>query len=178
MSPFGRGRRPEGAPSAEYVAAGPDLALVRVFAAGEVAELVVFAGGRVHSFDPLPGGPGAESVGFPVPLGLVRARDGEFRVVVDGDEVQIAPPDEAGARAPREVAAPGPDAGRELADARRDADAERRRREELEREVAERATAAEWLEREAAGLRERAAHAEEELAAARSAERAAGDAAE
>src|SRR5918998_1893183 len=102
MSAFGRG----GALSAEYVAAGADLALVRVSGAG-ATELVVEVAGQVEAFDALPGAPGDDHVGFPVPLDLVRAPDSSFHAVVDGGEVPVARPVEAGARPP---APRGPDA--------------------------------------------------------------------
>src|SRR3954454_21952643 len=70
---------------AEYVAAGADLALVRVEAQAE--ELLVFGGGRVHSFDPLPGAPGDAHTGFPVPLDLVRHGAPGFRFAPGGREL-------------------------------------------------------------------------------------------
>src|SRR4051794_10976932 len=101
MTPFGRGGSPRRGLEAEYVVAGPDLALVRVGAGSPDVGLLVFAGGALHSFEPLPGAPGDDDrAGFPVPLALVRAGDADFRVVIDGAEVQIEPPNEAGATAP------------------------------------------------------------------------------
>src|ERR671917_290519 len=92
MGPFGRG----GALTAEYVAAGPDLALVRVSGAG-ATELVVRSGGRAEAFEALPGAPGDDHVGFPVPLGFVLAEDSRFHAFVDGREVAVERPHEAGA---------------------------------------------------------------------------------
>src|SRR4051794_41744550 len=105
MSPLGRrGKLP-----AEYVAAGVDLALVRVEGVG-ATELIVSAGGRSEAFDALPGAPGDDHVGFPVPLEFVLAAGGEFRAVVDGDEGGGERPVEAGAgaRPPVGQAPPGP----------------------------------------------------------------------
>src|SRR5689334_12740466 len=94
---------------AEYVAAGADLALVRVEAQAD--ELLAFAGGRVHTFEPLPGAPGDAHTGFPVPLDLLRA-GGEFRFVAGGREVGIDAIAEAGTAPPRPRVDP------ELAEAR------------------------------------------------------------
>src|SRR3954451_23900627 len=134
---------------AEYVAAGPDLALVRVEA--EVEELLVFAGGRVQTFEPLPGAPGDAHTGFPVPLDLVTAGGSEFRVVAGGREMGLDAVDEAPAKPRRPAVDP------ELTAAR----------EELERvrgELDQRVTANSWLERESESARERAAKMEAELA--------------
>src|SRR3954464_13272882 len=95
MPVFGRGRGPKTAPSAEYVAAGGDLALVRVQGAGSPsAELLVRSGGREQRFDALAGPPGDDRIAFPVPLELVRSSGCELRLVADGEEVALAPPPE------------------------------------------------------------------------------------
>src|SRR3954454_5230074 len=164
MPVFGRGRGPKTAPSAEYVAAGGDLALVRVQGAGSPsAELLVRSGGREQRFDALPGPPGDDRLAFPVPLELVRSSGCELRLVADGEEVTLAPP---------------PEVHPELAEARAELQRERERRAALEREVEQRATAAEWLTREAETLRERTEREERERRAAGEAERAASEAAE
>src|SRR3954462_1363427 len=117
---------------AEYVAAGPDLALVRV-AAPNAEELLVFSGGRVQSFEPLPGAPGDERTGFPVPLDLLRADDAEFRLGSSGDEVALAPPPEAAPVPRRPAVDPA------LEEAHAELERERALREELEREAEQRA---------------------------------------
>src|SRR3954470_2199739 len=96
---------------AEYVAAGADLALVRVEAQAE--ELLVFGGGRVHSFDPLPGAPGDAHTGFPVPLDLVRHGAAEFRFVTGGRGGALDVVEEAPAAPPRPPVDPDLTAARE-----------------------------------------------------------------
>src|SRR4051812_5511689 len=152
MTPFGRGGSPRRGLAAEYVVAGADLALVRVDAGSPDVELLVFTGGALHSFEPLPGAPGGDDrAGFPVPLALLRAGDADFRVVVDGAELQIEPPSEAGASAPAPAPpAPGPDP--ELLDARAEAERERERRGAVAHEPGKRATAPEWGARRAGAL--------------------------
>src|SRR3954470_23129621 len=147
------------APGAEYVAAGRDLALVRIHAQAD--ELLVFAGGRVHSFEPLPGAPGDAHTGFPVPLDLVRGADAEFRAVTDGAEVVLDRPEDA-----------------EVSRLRAELEREREARAVAEHELEQRATANAWLERESGGIRQRAEQAEADAAAARAAEKAAREAAE
>src|SRR3954453_8350824 len=95
MPAFRRGRGPKRAPSAEYVAAGGDLALVRV-SGGDLAgaELVVRSGDGEQRFDALPAAPGDDRVAFPVPLGLVRSADSELRLLVAGEEMALARPPE------------------------------------------------------------------------------------
>src|SRR5688500_17682160 len=102
MSPLGRGRGGgAGDLVVEYVAAGADLALVRVAgASAPPTELIVFAGGQVETFEALPAAPGDDRIGFPVALDLVEAADAEFRLVVDGAEMAIARPREARPAAP------------------------------------------------------------------------------
>src|SRR5215211_6857491 len=97
MSPLGGGRSGrQSEPRAEYVAAGGDLALVRVSGAAEPpSELLVFAGGRVHSFEPLPGAPGDDRTGFPVPLDLVTGTGSKFRLVAGDSELGLPRPQEA-----------------------------------------------------------------------------------
>src|SRR3954452_19341030 len=147
-------------PGAEYVAAGPDLALVRVDAAA--SELVIASAGRIETFGALPAAPGNDRVGFPVPLDLLLAADAEFSLVVDGNEGPLV--------RPRETVdlTPAPD---RAAEARAEAGRERVRREELEREVEQRTNANEWLTREVESLRQRAEPTEAALEAAAGAER-------
>src|SRR3954468_10119173 len=89
-------------PRAEYVAAGAELALVRVSGAEADSELIVVAGGRSFEFDPLPAAPGDDRVGFPVPLDLVLGAGSAFSVVVAGREVSLEAPEEAGPAVERE----------------------------------------------------------------------------
>src|SRR3954467_671291 len=131
MPAFGRARGSRRAPSAEYVAAGPGLALVRVEGAGDAAsELLVFSGGGVQGFEALPGAPGDDRVGFPVPLDLVLAAGSEFRLLVGGEEGELERPAEA---PPAQPPAPRPDPA--LAEARAEAEREREARGALEREL-------------------------------------------
>src|SRR4051812_10230244 len=95
MPAFRRGRGPKTAPSAEYVAAGGGLALVRVEGEGLAgAELVVRSGRREQRFDALPGAPGDDRVGFPVPLELLRSAGSQLRLLRGGEEMALAPPRE------------------------------------------------------------------------------------
>src|SRR4051794_38140430 len=89
-------------PRAEYVAAGAELALVRVTGADADSELIVVAGGRAQAFDPLPAAPGDDRVGFPVPLDLVLGAGSSFSMVVRGRSVELGRPEEAGPAVERE----------------------------------------------------------------------------
>src|SRR4051794_35468181 len=120
-------------PRAEYVAAGAELALVRVSGAEAHSELIVVAGGRSFEFDPLPAAPGDDRVGFPVPLDLVLGAGSAFSVVVAGREVSLEAPEEAGPAVERERERRAA-VERELAAARK---AERAGAEEAERARAE-----------------------------------------
>src|SRR5215208_4583087 len=169
MTRLGRGRSGSaGEPTAEYVAAGPDLALVRVGGLDAVDELLVFVAGRVQSFEPLPAAPGDDRIGFPVPLRVLSAADAEFRAVSGSAERVLPRPVEAGTAPVPEPPHP----------AQAEAERERERRQALERELEQRASAIEWLERDSTVLRGRAEASEAELADARAAEAAACEAAD
>src|SRR4051794_2290274 len=162
MPVFGRGRGPKTAPSAEYVAAGGDLALVRVQGAGSAsAELLVRSGGREQRFDALPGPPGDDRLAFPVPLELVRSSGCELRLVADGEEVALAPP---------------PEVHPELAEARAELRRERERRGALGRGGGERAAPPQGGPREGHTPRERAQRGQGGLGGTRQGQRAAAGA--